>query len=100
MQAFATLPNILAPPPDRPLALLAANGVSEMFLEAYTNVFERDALLAEKSNDDSLVILHPLNKRPQTDGPRDTDSQRTAGVMPLSYSCSGCAIEIISLVRW
>jgi hypothetical protein len=59
MQIFAFLLNILAPPPDAPLA---ANSVSELCLETCVNVFRRDALLAEKPNDSSLVILHPLNE--------------------------------------
>jgi hypothetical protein len=55
------LPNILAPPPDTPLA---GSSVSELRLEVCVNVFERDALLAEKPNDEFLVILHPLNEKP------------------------------------
>jgi hypothetical protein len=47
------------------------------------NVLGRDALLAEKPNDDSLGVLHPLNEKPQTDGPRANDSKRTVRVVPL-----------------
>jgi hypothetical protein len=61
MQVFASLPNILAPPPDAPLAV---SGVSELCLETCVNVFGRDIRLAEKLNDDSLVGLHPLNEKP------------------------------------
>jgi hypothetical protein len=61
MQVFASLPNILAPPPDAPLAV---SSLSELCPKACMNVFERDALLAEKLNDNSLVVLHPLNKKP------------------------------------
>jgi hypothetical protein len=60
MQVFASLPNILAPPPDPPLA---ASRVSERCLKPCMNVFGRDALLAEKPNDDSLVEFHPLNEK-------------------------------------
>jgi hypothetical protein len=63
MQFFASLPNILIPPPDASLAVLAVNNVSELCLETCVNVFGRDALLAEKPNDNSLVILHPLNDK-------------------------------------
>jgi hypothetical protein len=28
------------------------------------HVFGREALLAEKPNDDALVVLHPLNEKP------------------------------------
>jgi hypothetical protein len=47
------------------------------------NVFGRDALPAEKPNDDSLIVLYPLNEKPETDGPRDNDSKHTTDVMPL-----------------
>jgi hypothetical protein len=60
MQVFAFLPTILAPPPDAPLAV---SGVSELYRETYVNVFGRDALLAEKASDDSLVVFHPLNDK-------------------------------------
>jgi hypothetical protein len=80
MQIFASLPNILAPPPDAPLAV---SSVSELCLETCANVFGRDALLAEKPNDDFLVALHSLNEKLETDGPRDNNSKRTADVMPL-----------------
>jgi hypothetical protein len=60
MQVFTSLPNIFAPPPD---ALLAVNGVSELCFETCANVFGRDALLAEKLNDNSLVGLHRLNEK-------------------------------------
>jgi hypothetical protein len=59
MHAFTFLPNILAPPPDSPLAV---SSVSELCLEMCVNVFGRDALLAEKPNDESLVVLHPSNE--------------------------------------
>jgi hypothetical protein len=39
MQVFASLLNILAPPADTPLAVLAACRVSELCLEARVNVF-------------------------------------------------------------
>jgi hypothetical protein len=61
MQVFASLPNILVPPLD---ALLAVSRVSELCLETCMNLFGRDALRAEKHNDDSLVVLHPLNEEP------------------------------------
>jgi hypothetical protein len=61
MQIFASLPSRLALPPEAPLA---ARSVSELCLETCVNVFGRDALLAEKPNDDSLVVLHPLNQKP------------------------------------
>jgi hypothetical protein len=51
MQVFAPWPNILALPPDAPLAV---NNVSELCLETCVNVFGRDAVLADKPNDDSL----------------------------------------------
>jgi hypothetical protein len=75
MQVFASLPNILAPPPDAPLTVRT---VSELCLEMCVNVFERDALLAEKPNDDSLVGFHRLHEQPQMDGPRDNNSKHTA----------------------
>jgi hypothetical protein len=59
MQVFASLPNILAPPPDAPLA---ASSVFELCLETSVNVFRRDRLLAEKLNDDSLVVICLLNE--------------------------------------
>jgi hypothetical protein len=80
MQVFASLPSILAPPLDVPLA---GNSVSELCFEICVNVFGRNAPIAGKPNDDSLVVLHPLNKKPETDGPRDSNSKRTADVMPL-----------------
>jgi hypothetical protein len=43
IQVFASLPNILAPPPDAPLTV---SSLSELCLETYVNVFGRDALLA------------------------------------------------------
>jgi hypothetical protein len=58
MQVFASLPNILASPPDAPLAV---NSVSELCFETDVNVFGRDALIPEKPNDDPLVVLHPLS---------------------------------------
>jgi hypothetical protein len=62
---FASLSNILTPPPETPLAV---SSVSELCLDMYINVFERDALLVEKLNDDHLVVLHLLNKKcKQTD---------------------------------
>jgi hypothetical protein len=45
MQVFASLPNILGPPPDAPLAV---SDVSELCLKTCVNVFRQDALLAEK----------------------------------------------------
>jgi hypothetical protein len=42
----------------------AVSIVSELCLARYVNVFWRDAFLAEKRNDDSLVVLHPLNEKP------------------------------------
>jgi hypothetical protein len=59
MQVFTPLPNILAPPPNAPLAV---SSVSELCLETCVNVFGREALLAEKANDDCLIVLHPLNE--------------------------------------
>jgi hypothetical protein len=65
MQVFASLPNILAPRPD---VALGVSGVSELCFKLYINVFGRDALLAEKPNDDSVVGLRPLNEnRKRTD---------------------------------
>jgi hypothetical protein len=61
MQVFGSLPNILVLGPDAPLAV---NGVSELYLETYVNVFGRDALLAEKPNDGSVARLHPLGEKP------------------------------------
>jgi hypothetical protein len=58
--AFASLQNILAPMSD---ALLAVNSISKLCLEMCVNVFGRRALLAEKPNDDSLVVLRPLNEK-------------------------------------
>jgi hypothetical protein len=60
MQVFASLSNMLAPPPD---ARLAVSSVSELRLETCVNVFARDALLAEKPNDDSLLVLRSLNEK-------------------------------------
>jgi hypothetical protein len=80
MQVIVSLPNILARPPDAPLAV---SSVSELCLETCANVFGRDALLAEESNDDLLVVLHPLNEKPETHGPRESNSKRTADVVPL-----------------
>jgi hypothetical protein len=65
MQLFASLPNILAPPPDTPLAV---SSVSELCIETCVNVVGQDAPHAEKPNDDSLIVLHPLNEnRKRTD---------------------------------
>jgi hypothetical protein len=65
MQVLASLPNILAPPSDAPLVV---SSISELCLETSVNVFGRDALLAWKPNDDSLVVPHPLNEnRKRTD---------------------------------
>jgi hypothetical protein len=61
MQIFVPLPNTLAPPPE---ALLTVSSVSELYLETCVNVFGRDALLAEKPSDDSLVVLHRLVEKP------------------------------------
>jgi hypothetical protein len=61
MQVFTFLLNILAPAPDAPLAVTS---VSELCPEPCVNIFGRDALLAEKSNDDCLVGVHPLNEKP------------------------------------
>jgi hypothetical protein len=80
MQVVASLPNRLAPPPDSPLAV---SSVSKLCPETCVNVFGRNALLAEKPNDDSLVVLHPLNEKLQTDRPRDNDSKPTVDVLPL-----------------
>jgi hypothetical protein len=80
MHVFASLPNILTPPPDAPLA---GNGVSELRLKTCENLFGRDALLAGKSNNDSLVVPHPLSEKPETDGPRDNNFKRTADVRSL-----------------
>jgi hypothetical protein len=64
MQVFASLPNMLAPSPDAPLVV---SSVSELCLETCVNVFGRDMLLAEKPNDNFLVVLHPLKNRKLTD---------------------------------
>jgi hypothetical protein len=63
MQIFASLPTMLAPPLDAPLAVLTVHSVSELCLETCVNVFGRDVLLAEKPNDHSLVVLSPLNEK-------------------------------------
>jgi hypothetical protein len=60
MQFFASVPNILAPPPEAPLAV---SSVSEVYLETCVNVFGRGPLLAEKPNDYFLVGLHPLKEK-------------------------------------
>jgi hypothetical protein len=60
IQAFTSLPNILAPPLNAPLAVCS---VSELCLEMYVNVFGRDALVAKKPNNNSLVMFHPLNEK-------------------------------------
>jgi hypothetical protein len=83
MQVFASLPNKRAPTPDTLLAVLAVSSVSELCFETCVNVFWREALLAEEPNDDSLVVPHPLNGKPQTDGPRDNNSKHTTDVIPL-----------------
>jgi hypothetical protein len=80
MQAFASLPSLLPPPPDSPFAV---SSVSELCLEMGLNIFGREALLAEKPNDDSLIGLHPLNEKLSADGPHDNNSKRSADVMPL-----------------
>jgi hypothetical protein len=59
VQVFVSLRNILAPPPDAPLAV---SSVSELCLETCMNVFGRDAVLSEKPNDDPLAVFHPLNE--------------------------------------
>jgi hypothetical protein len=65
MQVFPSLLNILAPPPAAPLAV---SSVSELCLDRCVNAFGRDALLAEKPNDDCLVVLHLLKEnRKRTD---------------------------------
>jgi hypothetical protein len=98
MQVFGSLPNILAPPPDAPLAVVAVSSFSELCLETCVNDFGQSPLLAEKPNDNSLVGLHPLTEKLQTDGPRDNNSKHTADVMSLSFSLSGCAIGTVSPV--
>jgi hypothetical protein len=55
MQIFSSLPKILAPSPDAPLA---GSSVSELCLETCVTIFGRDVLLAELPNDDSLVVLY------------------------------------------
>jgi hypothetical protein len=60
MQVFAYLPNILALLPDAPLAV---SSVSKLCLETCVNVLGQDVPLAEKQNDDSLTVLHPLNEK-------------------------------------
>jgi hypothetical protein len=59
MHIFASLSNILAPPLHTPLAV---KNVSELCLDMSVSVFGREELLAEKPNDDSLVVFHPLNE--------------------------------------
>jgi hypothetical protein len=61
---FACLLNTLVSPPDTPLAELAPGSVSKLCLEQGVNVIGRDALLAEKPNDDRMVVFHPLNGKP------------------------------------
>jgi hypothetical protein len=62
---FTSLANILATPSDTPPVVSI---VSKLCLERYVNLFAREALLAEKPNDDSLVVLHPLiENRERTD---------------------------------
>jgi hypothetical protein len=36
----------------------------------------------QKPNDDSLIVFHPLKEDPQTAGPRDNNSKRSADMMP------------------
>jgi hypothetical protein len=60
MQVLASLPDIIAPPPD---ARVAVNSVSQLCLETCVNVFGRDVFLAEKPNDDSLGVPHPSNEK-------------------------------------
>jgi hypothetical protein len=51
--------------PDAPLA---GSSISELCLETCMNVFGRNTLHAEKPNDGSLVVLHPLSEnRKRTD---------------------------------
>jgi hypothetical protein len=64
MQVFASLPNILALLPDAPLAV---SSVSELCFETCVNVLGRDVLFARKPNNDHLVVLHPLNEKPESD---------------------------------
>jgi hypothetical protein len=65
MPIGASLPNRLGPPPDAPLA---ETSVSELCLKRCVNVLGRAGLLVEKSNDDLLVVLDPLNEnRKRTD---------------------------------
>jgi hypothetical protein len=63
MQILAVLPNMLAPPPEAPLAVLVVRCLSELCLETCVNVFGRGALFAENPSDDSLAILHPVNEK-------------------------------------
>jgi hypothetical protein len=56
MQVLVSLLNMLAPPRNAPLAVSSVSGLG---LEKYVNVFGRDALLAEKPSNDSLVGIHP-----------------------------------------
>jgi hypothetical protein len=60
MPVFVSLLKILTPPPDTPLAVSSA---SELCLEMCVTVFGRDMLLAEKPNDDYLVVVDPLNEK-------------------------------------
>jgi hypothetical protein len=83
MEVFASLPNIPVPPPDTPPAVLTLSSASKPCLETGVNVFARDALLAEKPDNDSLVVLHPLNEIPETDGPSDSNYKRNTDLMPL-----------------
>jgi hypothetical protein len=59
MPVFAFLPNILEPPPAAPLAL---SSLSKLCLETCMNVFGRDALLADKPNDNSFIVPYPFNE--------------------------------------
>jgi hypothetical protein len=80
MQVFASLSNRRTPPPHAPLAV---SNVPELRLETCANVFGQDTLLTEKPNNDPLVVLHPLNEKPETDGPHDNNSKGTADLIPL-----------------
>jgi hypothetical protein len=68
MQVFASLPNILVLSPnalpDALLAVAAVGGASKLCLERCVNFFGPASVLAEKANDDSFVVLHPLREKP------------------------------------
>jgi hypothetical protein len=50
------------------------------------NVFGRDTFPAEEANDYSLVTLHAMNEKTETDGLMGKKASCPADVMPLPHS--------------